>query len=516
MMGKEDRATILIVDDTPENIAVLDDLLSSDYQLRPALNGEKALTIANSADNRPDLILLDIMMPGMDGFEVIKILKGEPTTRDIPVIFLTAMTGAEDEEKGLKLGAVDYITKPFAPSLVRARIKTHLALKEASDRLAEQNEALKEAARLKEDVERIARHDMKTPITGVIAIPDIILAGDNLTDEQKEGLSVIRESGYQLLHMVSMSLDLYKMEQGTYRFQPTPVDLVPLVSRILAGLANLIEAAGLTVNTEPADSMKDGFYVSGSETLLYSLLANIIKNAVEASPENGTITITFSQDNGMGAMAIHNAGAIPEEIRERFFEKYATHGKERGTGLGAYSARLIATTMGGAVRHETSEETGTTITVSIPSSAPPSLPSAIQEERVFHPVKPARGIKLSDLRYLVVDDMPNIRMIVKEALRGLGVAKVEVAINGKKAIESLGRSPADVVISDWNMPIMTGLELLQWVRNSPDFAKTPFIMLTAEATEENVISAVQSGVSGYVIKPFTPRTLVEKLKEILL
>jgi CheY-like chemotaxis protein len=512
---------ILAIDDTPDNIHILDEILSDHYNLRFANNGPEGLEIANSTDNPPDIILLDIMMPEMDGFEVIEKLKAEPATREIPVIFLTSLTGTEDEEKGLNLGAVDYIRKPFIPKLVLARVKTHLALKEAHDLLAVQNEELKKAAHLKEDVERIARHDMKTPINSIIAIPDIILAGDivagdNLTDEQKEGLNLLKESGYQLLHMVNLSIDLYKIEQGDFRFQPTPVDLVPLANRILAELSNIIDDKGVRVSVGSANKLDDSFNVSGSETLLYSMLANIIKNAVEASPEKGIVSIAFFEEKDMGVMSVHNAGAIPKEIRARFGEKYTTFGKEQGTGLGAYSASLMAKTLGGAIKFETSDDSGTTIMASIPLSEIPGLPSAIDEKVSSPSIAPAEGTDLDDFSYLVVDDTANIRMIVREALRTTGATRIDVATNGRNATTCLERRPVDVVISDWNMPKMNGLELLSWIRNSTDLAETTFIMLTAEATKENVLIASQAGVNGYIVKPFTPGTLLAKLKQILL
>ena len=120
--------TILIVDDAPENIDLLDGVLNKDYKIKAALNGEKALKIAGS-EKPPDIILLDIEMPGMDGYEVCRRLKADPQTRDIPIIFVTAKSDESDETKGLEIGAVDYITKPFSPPIVQARVKTHLALK---------------------------------------------------------------------------------------------------------------------------------------------------------------------------------------------------------------------------------------------------------------------------------------------------------------------------------------------------------------------------------------------------
>ena len=135
------RPTILVVDDTPDNLSLMTGLLKDDYKVKAATNGDKALKISQS-DAPPDLILLDIMMPEMDGYEVCRRLKADAATREIPVIFLTAKTGVDDEKLGLELGAVDYITKPISPPIVLARVKNHLALKASADFLRDKAEFL--------------------------------------------------------------------------------------------------------------------------------------------------------------------------------------------------------------------------------------------------------------------------------------------------------------------------------------------------------------------------------------
>jgi putative two-component system response regulator len=127
------KPVVLAVDDTPENLDVVKGILASDYMVKAAINGEMALKIVEKAP--PDLILLDIMMPGMSGYEVCEQLKADPNTRDIPVIFLTAMEQTTDEAKGFDLGAADYITKPVNPPILQARVRTHLALKQSMDEL---------------------------------------------------------------------------------------------------------------------------------------------------------------------------------------------------------------------------------------------------------------------------------------------------------------------------------------------------------------------------------------------
>ncbi|AXK71778.1 response regulator [Lysobacter sp. TY2-98] len=143
----DERATILAVDDTPENLALISGLLRHDYRVKVAPDGERALQIAHAAP--PDIILLDIMMPGMDGYEVMRRLQADAATAQVPVIFLTAMAGVDDERKGLELGAVDYITKPISPSITLARVRNHLQLKRVRDFLQDQNAFLEQEVALR-------------------------------------------------------------------------------------------------------------------------------------------------------------------------------------------------------------------------------------------------------------------------------------------------------------------------------------------------------------------------------
>ena len=153
MSSQNDKLTILVVDDTPDNLALMTALLKDQYVVKIAKSGETALHIANS-ENPPDLILLDIMMPEMDGYEVCKQLKANPKTKDIPIIFLTALAELENEKKGLELGAVDYVTKPISPFIFMARIKNHLALKSMADFLRNRNAFLKiEVAKQTHEIE---------------------------------------------------------------------------------------------------------------------------------------------------------------------------------------------------------------------------------------------------------------------------------------------------------------------------------------------------------------------------
>lgn len=211
------EATLLVVDDVPDNLDVLVELLDDEYRIKVANSGERALKMLESG-KIPDLILLDVMMPEMDGFEVCRRVKANPATADVPVIFLTAMGEATNVAQGLELGAVDYISKPADPPILKARIRTHLRLKRSFDEIRRNHEELKkqhalleENFRLREEVERIAHHDLKNPIGGIINFSSILLEDDMMTNDQKEIIKDIEQSAYSALNMINLSLDLYNL-----------------------------------------------------------------------------------------------------------------------------------------------------------------------------------------------------------------------------------------------------------------------------------------------------------------
>lgn len=228
----------------------------------------------------------------------------------------------------------------------------------------------KQIEQVKDDVQRITQHDLISPLNPVINLPGLLLEDDNLRKDQKEILEMISKAGNRVLRMIRLSINLYKMEQGTFTYTAGPVDMVATFKDILGDQSSHIRARNVRI-----DLLKNGelilpgdeFVVSGEITLCYSLFSNLVLNSLEASEENGVVNIDM-RDNGKAFVSIHNSKPVPSEIQPRFFEKYITAGKKEGTGLGTYSARLIALTLGGDIRMESSEQTGTTVTVELPLS----------------------------------------------------------------------------------------------------------------------------------------------------
>jgi len=225
------------------------------------------------------------------------------------------------------------------------------------------------AEELRREIDSITRHDLRSPLTPIIGIAEILtLTGKNLSDEQREMLEDIRLSGVRMLDLINRSLTLYKIERGTYQLQPEPFKLLDTLREVLRETAERAAAAGVTCRLEPAEGSGSRWIV-GERLLCHTLFANLIGNAIEASPPGETVAITVAEAADNWRVSIDNAGEVPEDFRPRFFEKYATHGKKGGTGLGTYSAMMAARAHGGIIRLECGQGR-TTLTVVLPKPAP--------------------------------------------------------------------------------------------------------------------------------------------------
>ncbi|WP_147819856.1 sensor histidine kinase [Salidesulfovibrio onnuriiensis] len=225
---------------------------------------------------------------------------------------------------------------------------------------------IKKAEALKQDVERIARHDLKSPISGLVGAAAALKGMDNLTDQQRLLLEKMEQASQQALNMVDLSLTLLKIEENKYEIHPEPLNVASMVEKASLDISNILNAKKIRTVLDCA--REDGASILGEELLTRSMLGNLLKNAAEACPENGTVAIRVNGSNGACSIAIENQGEVPLAVRGKFFEKYATHGKRTGMGLGTYSARLLAEVQKGTVALDTSVAGKTTVTISMPSA----------------------------------------------------------------------------------------------------------------------------------------------------
>ena len=361
-----EKSTILVVDDTPDNLHLLSQLFKDEYRVKIAHNGEKALAICQT-DTPPDLVLLDIMMPGMDGFEVAQKLRGHPSSEHIPVIFVTAMTDQAARLKGLELGAVDFVTKPIDPNGLRVRVRNFMRYVELHRQLQADYDGMMDASKLKEDVEHITRHDMKGPLAGIIGLVQGLADASNLSADQASQLRMVEETALQVLDMINLSAELYKIETGRFVLKAQVMRVAQIIRRITELTRQTFAVKSLTIAVATPHGVDDDQLTAvGDAMLCYSLFQNLIKNACEAAPDNATVTITIHSGSPM-RITVNNPGVVPAAVRATFFEKFATAGKQGGTGLGTYSAKLLIEAQLGSIAMETSDaQNQTTITLTLP------------------------------------------------------------------------------------------------------------------------------------------------------
>ncbi|OIQ84153.1 chemotaxis protein CheY [mine drainage metagenome] len=363
------RPTMLVVDDTADNLLLVSHLFKDEYRVRIAHTGAKALAICQS-DSPPDLVLLDIMMPGMDGFEVARRMREHPSSETIPVIFVTAMTGENERQKGLELGAVDFVTKPIDPDALKLRVHNFMRYVGLRKQLQANYDGMLELARLREQVDHISRHDMKGPLAGVIGLVQALAYDSKLNTEQVRQLRMAEDSALDVLDMINLSSELFKIETGRFKLDAKPVKIADILHRIVEISRTTFAEKHLDVafdaDVPPGENEPQ---VLGDATFCNSLLQNLIKNACEAAPNDSRIAVTLVDGSPL-CVNIRNKGAVPAAIREQFFGKFVTHGKQGGTGLGAYSAKMLAEAQNGAISLEVSDKDDQTlIAVSLPRYA---------------------------------------------------------------------------------------------------------------------------------------------------
>ncbi|WP_020589744.1 hybrid sensor histidine kinase/response regulator [Desulfobacter curvatus] len=366
-MGQEQTAihkqSVMVVDDCEPDIDALVACLSGNYQVRIATDGDSALK--SIREDVPDIVLLDILMPGMDGFEVCRKIKEDPGLKDVLIIFVSSLTEAVDETKGLEMGAVDYITKPFNFAVIRAKVKTHLELALARKELAYQNRILKENIELREQMEQIYRHDLKNPIQAVLGVAQIMKHSETLEKTTRQNLAQEQINAcFTMIDMLNRTMVLHKMEQNVCPVNVARVDVMPVFDRITMvfgrQMAKRQIRLSISINADPADTGRP-YIISCDEMLFYIMINNLFSNALEASPDGGTIAIRMlgPKQNNIN-IEIENQGLIPEPIRDKFFDKFVTYGKPQGSGIGTYSAMLTAQLHGGSINFSLSEQAGTT------------------------------------------------------------------------------------------------------------------------------------------------------------
>lgn len=367
------ECTVLIVDDTEENIDILVEALADEYGVSVVMDGETALE-SLKAEN-PDIILLDIMMPGINGYEVCKRIKADKNTEDIPIIFLTAVTDIESKEKGFELGAVDYITKPFEILEVKARVRTHLSLRLANNELSEKNQKLEEKTKeLRAVVNELeafsytVSHDLKSPLRAIEAYSKIILEEQAAMpgNGQNEMIQNIKSICGNMLVMIEKLLEYSKMT--SLDICKEPVNISKMFNRAFAQFKSIYSERIIEFEFETGIPV-----VLADATLIEQVICNIISNSVKFTKNKEKASIVVGCKRGTREYIFYvrdNGVGFDMEFSEKLFgifQRMHSPDDFEGTGIGLATVRKIIQRHGGKTWIDGKVNEGATIYFTLPS-----------------------------------------------------------------------------------------------------------------------------------------------------
>jgi DNA-binding response OmpR family regulator len=379
MMDRERETNIMAVDDEPANLKLLEDMLGKEgYRVRSFPRGRMALRAA--IQNPPDLILLDVNMPEMNGYDVCKRLGADARLKDIPVIFLSALNDTEDKLKAFQCGAVDYITKPFQFEEVRARVETHSRLHRLQQTLARHNQRLEDTVRqrtlelaealgrlkildqAKRDFLNLISHELRTPLNGLLGVGDLLLAETGPHDELRD---MFEQSGRRILSIVDDALVLSQIDVEQEKFVCERLPLAGVLSRAITRADEFARSRNVNLERAPATSI----FILGVDELLVKALQSLLETAVRFSAAGGWVRLQYRLAPHAVQVILEVCGrTVPAAVIPRFFEVLSVGEAvtaDGDFGLGPAVAHRILALFGASVSLENRDPAGIRLTLGL-------------------------------------------------------------------------------------------------------------------------------------------------------
>jgi len=523
---------ILIVDDNTTNIKVaVDHLKARGFETIVARNGEMGLKRAKVA--QPDLILLDIMMPGIDGFETCRQLKADEETQDIPVIFMTALANVEDKIKGFAVGGVDYVTKPIQAEELLARVKTHLMILAQKRQLQQQTFELQQAKELAESAQRIAEkadqtkssflanmsHELRSPLNAILGFATLMERSPTLPLEHIEHIAIISRSGQHLLTLINDVLDMSKIEAGQTTLEEKDFDLYHLLDELEDMFQLKANDKNLQLTFDCADDIPH--CIRTDETKLRQILINLLSNALKFT-EKGRVILRVNRASPAPLLHFEVEDTGPgialdelETIFEAFAQSRAAREAQEGTGLGLSISKKFAQLMGSNLTVSSQVGQGSILKFTIQVGLADPIESKAEgpeiEKRVIalEPGQPR-------YRILTVDNYRDNRQLLLQLLKPLDF-EVREAGNGQEAIEIWDSWQPHLVFMNMKMPVMDGYETTKQIKSQLETRNqepgTVIIALTGSILDEERELALAAGCDDFLRKPFREADIFEIMRK---
>jgi two-component system sensor histidine kinase/response regulator len=367
---------ILVIDDNAANRQVAEGhLVAAGYSVVLAEGGEQG--IAAFKERPPDLVLLDILMPGLDGFETCKRLRDLPGPKEVPIVFLTALGDLSSHQKAIDSGADDFLTKPISRTELLIRVRSLLWVKRLRDELSEgydlirsQRDALLRAQRQKEELSALVVHDLKNPLSAILGNAQYLVGESYLRDDDRDAIRDIVTSAEAMQRMVMNLLDISRSEDGTLVLKLGDLDLASLVENVCGLAKRRSEERGIRIIFAIGAP-----WVRGDSDLLHRLFENLLDNSIKYNSSGGTVSVRTLVDHGFVEIHVNDDGpGVPLAFRDQIFQKYVqldrdrdAHPEERTSrGLGLAFCRLAAEAHGGRIWVEENDPKGSSFRVRIP------------------------------------------------------------------------------------------------------------------------------------------------------